>query len=167
MSPLAVVDLIAILPAYLPMFLAVDLRVLRILRLVRVFRILKLGRYNRAVDSLGRALVASAPELGVIVFGLLVVLILASTALYFAENDVQPEAFSSIPAAAWWGIATLTTVGYGDMAPVTLVGKMLGSVVALIGIGLFALPAGILGSAFVARLKRDRSCPHCGERLNE
>ena len=162
-TPLAVVDLLAILPAYLPLLVGIDLRAIRVLRLFRVFRILKLGRYSRAVQSLGRALVDRGAELGVLLFALLIILILASSLLYFAENAAQPDGFSSIPATAWWGITTLTTVGYGDLAPVTALGKLAASVVAILGVGLFALPAGILGSAFVAQLNQDGTCPHCGE----
>ena len=98
-------------------------------------------------------------------FALLIILTLASSVLYYAENAAQPEGFSSIPATAWWGITTLTTIGYGDLAPVTPLGKLAASVVAILGIGMFALPAGILGSAFVGQLQRDERCPHCGERL--
>ncbi len=164
-TPLAIVDLLAILPAYLPFLFGADLRVLRAVRLMRVFRILKLGRYSRAVRSLGRALSVSAAELGIVLFGLVVLLVLASSIVYYAEREAQPEGFSSIPAAAWWGVATVTTVGYGDLVPVTPLGKLAASIMAILGIGLFALPAGILGSAFVAQLRGRRDCPHCGQPL--
>jgi voltage-gated potassium channel len=86
--------------------------------------------------------------------------------MYFAEGDVQPQAFGSIPRAFWWGIVTLTTVGYGDVYPVTGLGKMIAAAVAVLGIGLFALPAGILGSGFVEEVASSkRSCPHCGREL--
>ena len=166
LTPLAVVDLLAIAPALLPMITGLDLRSIRALRLVRIFRVLKLGRYSRAVNSLGRALHEKLPEITVAGFALLVVLVLASTVLYYAEVEAQPEAFSSIPAAAWWGVATLTTVGYGDIAPITPMGKLCASIFAILGIGLFALPAGFLGSAFVSQLQEGPSvCPHCGESL--
>ncbi len=164
-TPMALVDLMAILPAYLPMILGADLRVLRAVRLFRVFRILKIGRYSNAVQSLGRALTASAAEIAVLVFALLIVLVLASSLVYYAERAAQPDAFSSIPAAAWWGIATVTTVGYGDVAPVTFAGRLAAAIVAVLGIGMFALPAGVLGSAFVRQLS-DQPCPHCGRSLS-
>ena len=162
LSPLALVDLLAIAPAYLPFF-AADMRSVRALRLLRVFRIFKLARYSRAVRSLGQAIESKLPELGVMLFTLTIILVFASSILHWAERDAQPEAFSSIPAAAWWAIATLTTVGYGDITPITPLGKLAAAMVALLGIGLFALPAGLLGSAFVNQLSGEPSrCPHCG-----
>jgi voltage-gated potassium channel len=87
--------------------------------------------------------------------------------MYYAEHEAQPEAFSSIPETMWWGIATLTTVGYGDVYPVTALGKLLGGVIAVIGIGLFALPTGILASGFSEELSKEEetACPHCGKDL--
>ncbi len=96
----------------------------------------------------------------------LFLLLCASSLVYVAEHEVQPDLFSSIPAAMWWGVSTMTTVGYGDIYPITPIGKLLGAVVALVGMGLFALPAGILGSAFIEEINRRRypgtQCPHCG-----
>ncbi len=98
-------------------------------------------------------------------------LLMASSLMYFAERDAQPDAFGSIPDAMWWGISTVTTVGYGDIYPVTLVGRLVASVVAVLGIGLFAIPTGILGAAFADEMARhkagSRPCPHCGGRLGE
>ena len=102
---------------------------------------------------------------------MLVMLILASSLMYVVEHEQQPEAFSSIPATMWWAVATLTTVGYGDVTPVTAVGKVLGALIAIIGIGLFALPAGIVAAGFV-EVNKDVSsslpshCPHCGKTLD-
>ena len=90
--------------------------------------------------------------------------------MYYAENRAQPDAFSSIPQAMWWGIATLSTVGYGDVYPVTPVGKVLGGVVALLGIGMFALPTGILSSGFAEEMRKKRNssmiCPHCEKAID-
>ena len=106
-------------------------------------------------------------ELTVTVTLLAVLLVLASSGVYFAEKSAQPEVFSSIPAAMWWAVATLTTVGYGDVYPITSAGKLLGAVVAILGIGMFALPTGILGAGFMEEIHRrkgvPRTCPHCGE----
>jgi voltage-gated potassium channel len=101
---------------------------------------------------------------------LAVVLVLASSLMFMAENEQQPEAFSSIPATMWWGIMTLTTVGYGDVYPITTLGKLTAALIAVVGIGLFALPAGILGSAFVELREQQKAekrgvCPHCGKPL--
>jgi voltage-gated potassium channel len=95
-----------------------------------------------------------------------VLLIVASSIMYFAENDAQPKKFSSIPASMWWAVSTLTTVGYGDVYPVTVLGRVAGGVLSLLGIGLFALPTAILGSGLVEAVQRGRSphaCPHCGK----
>ncbi len=90
--------------------------------------------------------------------------------MYHFENAAQPEAFSSIPAAMWWGVATLTTVGYGDIYPITPIGKIIGAIIAILGIGMFALPAGILGSGFVEEMQKrktkQRVCPHCGKSID-
>lgn len=163
-TPLALVDLLAILPSLL------GLGDLRVLRAFRLLRLLKLGRYNAALQTLGRVLRRTQATLTATLFLVLLALILTSSFLYYAERDAQPEAFSSIPAAMWWGIATLTTTGYGDVSPITTVGRFLAAVTALIGISVIALPVGILASAFVEELKESkneatRACPHCGGAL--
>lgn len=166
-TPMAIVDLIAILPAYLT-FLGVDLRIARALRLLRVFRVAKLGRYVSALRLMGNVLRSKREELVVSSFVLALLLVLSSSLIYFAEHAVQPEAFSSIPAAMWWAISTLTTVGYGDVYPVTSVGRIIASGAAILGIGLFALPTAILGSGFLEELQRQkqpRLCPHCGKAI--
>ena len=168
-TPLAVVDLLAVLPFYLPMFLPLDLRFIRAIRLFRLFRLFKLGRYSESLRLLGVVLRARKEELIMTVFTISVLLIISSSLMYFVENDAQPQAFSSIPEAMWWGIVTLTTVGYGDVYPVTPLGKVLGAVIALLGIGMFALPAGILGSGFIEEIQRRkgrRTCPHCGREID-
>lgn len=165
----AVVDLFAILPFYAPMLIAFDLRFLRAVRLFRVFRLLKVARYSRALANLVSVFRAKKAELGITVIALLLFLLIASTTMYDVEHDAQPKNFPDIPSAMWWGVVTLTTVGYGDIYPITPLGKFLGSVIALAGIGLFALPAGIIASGLVeeARSKRDKqkTCPHCGHVL--
>jgi len=168
LTPMALVDLFAVLPFYLP-FLGVDLRFIRAVRLVRVFRVFKVARYSTALKTLARVMSAKKEELLITLFVLLLLLLLSSSLIYFAEHDAQPEHFSSIPASMWWGVATLTTVGYGDVYPITPVGKVLASTIAILGIGMFALPTGILGAGFVeamqARKRRTRTCPHCGKEI--
>ena len=163
----AVVDLLAILPFYLPMFLPIDLRVLRALRFFRLLRFLKLTRYSESMRIFGKVLRGERTELMIALFVAGVLLVLGSSFLYIVEHEAQPDAFSSIPAAMWWGVATLTTVGYGDVYPVTPLGRLLGAIVAIMGIGMFALPAGILASGFAREMGKRRSepevCPHCGE----
>ena len=155
-SPLLLVDLLAILPFYVGLFgtLGMDLRILRALRLVA--RSSRLGHHSEGIRTLGRVLQAKSNELLTVVAVLIVLLILASALMYYAENNAQAESFSSIPTTAWWGIVTLTTVGYGDMAPITGLGRVIAGVMAILGIGLFALPAGILGSGFMQEVESKR-----------
>lgn len=161
-SPLAIVDLLAILPFYLPAGI-LDLRFLRVLRLFRLARIAKLARYSHALQLLGRVAARKRGELYVTGAVLVVLLLSASSLIYFAEHEAQPEGFRSIPRSFWWAVVTLTTVGYGDVYPVTAAGKVVGSFVAILGIGLFALPAGILGAGLIEELgTQKRPCPHCG-----
>lgn len=170
LTPLALIDLAAILPFYLPMLVTIDLRFVRAIRLFRLFRLFKMGRYVRSLRLLGGIIRDKKEELTIVVFVLLIMLILTSSLMYYVEHEAQPEAFSSIPASMWWGVVTLTTVGYGDMFPITPLGKLLGVVIAVLGIGMFALPAGILSSGFVEALERRhpdrRVCPHCGEEMD-
>lgn len=167
-SPFALIDLIAVLPFYLP-FLGVDLRFARAFRLLRLFRIAKVARYVRAVGVFAEVARAKREELVIAASLMAILLICASSLMYYAEHDAQPRVFSSIPAAMWWSIATLTTVGYGDVYPVTSAGRLVAGVVAVLGIGFFALPTAVLGAGFVEAVSRpgDASkCPHCGEPLS-
>jgi len=166
-TPLAVVDLLAVLPFYLP-FTGIDLRFLRVLRMMRIFRIAKIGRYSRSLQTLQRVAKAKKEQLVCTVFILFLLLIIAASMLYYAENETQPKAFSSIPASMWWAVTTLTTVGYGDMYPMTGLGKIMASVVAVLGIGMFALPTGIIGAGFMeetGKNKKSSTCPHCGKEI--
>ncbi len=144
-----VIDFLAIAPFYLPFLITVDLRVLRLLRLLRLVRIFKLGRYTKSMEVFAKVFFEKRTELTIAGVFFLFYLIISSSILYLVENDVQPDEFSSIPAAMWWGSAALTTVGYGDIFPVTPLGKLLGAVLAILGIGMFALPVGVLATGFV------------------
>ena len=169
LSPLAIIDLVAILPFYLPMLFAIDLRFVRILRLFRMFRILKLGRYSKSLRVLLTVLRNKREELAITLFALVVLIVLAACLMYFAEEEAQPEVFTSIPETMWLAVITLTTVGYGDLYPVTIAGKFLAAVIAMLGIGIFALPAGILSAGFVEETSKSKAepkyCPNCGEKL--
>ncbi len=172
LTPLALIDLLAILPFYLRLlapWMGLDLRLLRTVRLFRLFRLAKLVRYSVALRTFERVLREKKEELLTSLTFLGLMLLLAATLMYFAERDAQSDKFSSIPAAMWWGIATLTTVGYGDVFPITTIGKLIGSVIAVLGIGMFALPTGILGAAFLEEVERRKAkpkqCPHCGKDL--
>lgn len=163
-----IIDLLAILPFFLPFVFKLDLRVLRILRIFRFVRVFKLGRFNDSFKTIKEVLNSTRSELLMTVFIAFILLLISSTLMYYVESDVQPEKFKSIPHAFWWAIATLTTVGYGDVYPVTGIGKFLSSIIAIIGIGFVALPTGILSSAFMERIKKKEKiiCNHCGKHLN-
>jgi voltage-gated potassium channel len=167
-TPLALVDLFAILPFYLP-FTGIDLRFLRMLRMMRIFRVAKLGRYSQSLQMLQRVMTVKKEQLICPLFILLLLVIVAASMLYYAENSAQPGNFSSIPAAMWWAISTLTTVGYGDVYPVTGLGKLMASIIAVLGIGMFALPTGILGAGFVEEMgqrQKPIQCPSCGKEIS-
>jgi len=121
---------------------------LRLLRLVRLLRLAKLGQFSRAFDDIMEAVARRRYELGISLIIAAVLMLLSASALYVIEGAGQPEAFGSIPRSMWWAVATLTTVGYGDIVPSTALGKAFAAFTALTGIGLIALPAGILAAAF-------------------
>jgi voltage-gated potassium channel len=145
LRPIMLIDLMARLPFYLQFLIPIDLRILRVLRL---FRLLMLVRYSPALQTLGRVLADEYRALLGALLVMLVLLLFSSTAIYFLERDGQPEVFGSIPASAWWAISTLTTVGYGDAVPATPWGRVVGGVVMLLGVGMFALPIAIIAAGF-------------------
>ena len=152
-TPMAIVDLLAILPFYLSIFFALDLRFLRILRLVRVF---KLTRYSAAMKTLTSVLKDEVPALLAAYFIMAIVIVLASSGIYLLEHKIQPNEFGSIPASMWWAVTTLTTVGYGDVTPLTNGGRMFGGLITLIGIAMVALPTGIIASGFGNSFRKKR-----------
>lgn len=154
LTPMALIDLASVMPFYLPVALSADLRMLRILRLFRIFLLFKMARYVESINTFHRVLRAKKAELAVTLVMILILLVLASSAMYVAENAAQPDKFPNIPAALWWGVITLTTIGYGDVFPITPVGKIIGSFSAFMGSGLFALPTGILASGFSEEVHR-------------
>lgn len=168
----ALIDLAAILPFFLPMFVRIDLRTVRLLRLLRLTRVLKLGRYSRAVRILLAILRNQREQLVMSMLVLSFLLVISSTLIYYLEYDSQPEVFSSIPASLWWGVVTLTTIGYGDVYPVTIAGKICAAISAILSIGMVALPSGIIVSGFVEEMEKERAlearephhvqCPNCG-----
>ena len=149
-----VVDLLAILPFYLQMlFPGADMRALRILRLVRV---LKLSHYNSALEDLFNAVKNEARSFIAALYLLSIAIILTSSLMYYAEGDTQPEHFSSIPASMYWAIITLTTVGFGDISPVTWIGQVLATITAFIGVCTVAMLTGIVASSFATQMARRR-----------
>ena len=166
--PLLIIDLVAILPFYLSAAgLGIDLRFLRALRLIRFLRLFKLARYSESMRAFALAFEKKKGQLTVALAANGLLLIIASSLMYFIETEAQPDVFGSIPEAMWWGIVTLTTVGYGAVRPVTPLGQVIGSVVAVLGIGLFALPASIMASGFMEESADEtQTCPDCGREIN-
>jgi len=170
LSPAALIDLIAILPFYIHRLIGIDLRVLRMLRLLRFFRLFRLTAYTKAAHLVLRVFKSRFSELMLAFILTIFLVVIASCFVYFAEHDVQPEKFSSIPATIWWAIVTLTTVGYGDMYPITILGKVFTSLVLIAGVAMLALPAGIITSGFLEESRRSKKheaafCPHCGKEI--
>lgn len=147
------IDLLAILPFYLSS--GIDLRSIRILRLFRLFRAFKLLRYNRALERLGNALKLVRDELMVFLVACLFLIYLSSVGIYYFEHKVQPEAFGSVFHSMWWSVATLTTVGYGDVYPVTIGGRIFTTAILFLGLGIIAVPAGLFASALSKSLQND------------
>jgi voltage-gated potassium channel len=174
-TPLALIDLLVIAPFFLLPFLTQTPYIFWLIRFSRIFWILKIGHYSRATGTLVRVFKAKRGEILIALFIMMVLLILGSAMIYFAEHDAQPEKFSSVLVSMWWGIETMATIGYGDMVPITPLGKCISGVVALLGVGLFALPAGIFASGFMDEVRRNReerhhkpfTCPHCGKEIHD
>lgn len=163
MSPMSLVDIIAIMPYFLSMA-GVDLLVLRILRLLRL---LKFTRYSKAMSSLTTAIKSGKDELYLSLIVMAILLLISATLIYFAEHDAQPDVFSSIPASLWWSVITLSTIGYGDIYPITVAGKIIAGISAILGIAMIALPGGIVASNLITNARENKkhpaNCPHCGK----
>ncbi len=157
LSPMGLVDLLAILPFYVALFLPehyVSLLVLRIFRSLRLLRLFKLARYSQAMNVLTAVLYREARVLTVVFAIMSMILVVAAWGMYMLERSVQPDAFGSIPAALWWAVVSLTTVGYGDVVPVTNGGRMFAGLVSLVGIAMISLPAGIMAAGFSTEVRR-------------
>ena len=174
-SFMAIIDLCAILPFFVP-FISVDLRFLRMIRLLRLFRLLrvfKLGRYFDALTIVVDVIKGSASQLVVSVILCFFIMLFAAIIMYTAENPVQPEQFPNIIASLWWAICTLTTVGYGDVYPITVLGRFFASIISIVGIGIIAIPTGIIAAGFTSAInkkvpaeeEKKNFCPYCGHKL--
>ena len=151
LSPSGLIDLLAILPAFLPFFTSVDLRWLRILRLLRMF---KISHYSSALEDFFSAIYHERSAFAGALYLFCITLFLSSAFMYLVEHSTQPDVFSSIPETLWWSLITLTTVGYGDVAPVTAIGKVIGGITAIMGVCVVALMTGIVATAFSAQIAR-------------
>lgn len=175
-SLMAIIDLAAILPFYLPLLISIDLRSLRMLRIFRLFRLFKINRYTNAIASIWRVLRNKSGQLGSSIFVVSMLMLISSVLMYNVESAAQPEVFKNAFSGFWWAIATLTTVGYGDIYPVTTAGKILSSVIAIFGIGLIAVPTGIISAGFMEEMDSHKNssseicekkyCPYCGKKLD-
>ncbi len=172
-----IIDLLAILPFYLPMFIKVDLRFMRILRLMRIFRVFKLVRFLGSIQLLLTAIKERKDELLITLFGSALMLLVSASLMYEIEHELQPDKFSNVFEAIWWAVATLTTIGYGDVYPISGWGQFLAAITALFGIGLVAIPTGIISIGFLEQIQNKKAsensdkkelytyCPHCGKKL--
>ena len=155
-SPMAIIDLISILPVVLPfLHLYKHLVGVRVFRLVRLLRIFKLNRYSDALASIGDVFRKRSQQMIASTFFVFIILILASLLIYYAEHDAQPEQFGNAFSGLWWAVATLTTVGYGDIYPITPLGRFLGAIIAILGIGMVAVPTSILSAGFMEMLEKE------------
>jgi voltage-gated potassium channel len=156
LTPAALLDLLAVTPLLFAM-VGTEAFVLRLFRMIGILRLSKLGRYSAAMATIRAAILSRRYELIMSIGIAGVMLLLSSTLLYIVEGATQPAAFGSIPRAMWWSISALTTVGYGDVVPVTALGRVLAGITAIIGIGLIAMPTGILAAAFSDAMVRRRA----------
>jgi len=164
------IDLMAILPFYLPFFMTVDLRFLRILRFMRFLRILKINRYNNSLNLIGAVLKDKRTELGITFFGTFLILSIFTFLLYYVEKEHQPESIPNILHVFWWSLGTITKIRYVDIYPVTDIGRIVIGLLAFLGIALIAIPTGIISSGFIARLRSEGKqvkCPNCGKIIKE
>lgn len=163
----AIIDMLAILPFYLHALIGIDLRVLRILRLFRFLRLFRLTAYMKATKLVANVFKTTFNQLVLSFLLAITLVIISSSMVYFAEHLAQPKVFSSIPKTIWWSVVTLTTVGYGDMVPITILGKVFTSIILFAGVALFALPAGIITAGFLDQSRKHKThhghivCPHC------
>ena len=195
LSPMAIIDLISILPFLLP-FMPYTFVGVRAFRLVRLLRIFKLNRYSDALAAIGGVFRRKAQQIVASIFFVSIILVLASLLIYYAEHDAQPDQFENAFSGLWWAVATLTTVGYGDIYPITPIGRFLGAIIAILGIGMVAVPTSILSAGFMELLETNAGegakgqnppsqehahdpdkiavqdsveppqyCPHCGKKL--
>lgn len=173
-SFMAIIDLLAILPFYIPFIIPIDLRVLRALRVIRLFRLFKVNRYTKALYTISSVFKKKSSQLLSSVFVVFLLMIIASVIMYNIETAAQPNVFDNAFSALWWAIATLTTVGYGDIYPITIAGKILSTIIAILGIGLVAVPTGIISAGFMEYIEHDKQdkdekkyCPFCGHKLDD
>lgn len=166
-SAYGLIDLMAIIPFYMPFIFKIDLRFIRILRFMRFMRILKINRYIDSLNLIWIVIKEKKSELAITGFVTLLTLVIASFLMYYIEGGAQPDKFPNVIASFWWAVATLTTINYGDVYPITGFGKFVSGLIAVLGIGLVALPTGLITAGFIGKIgkseKEIKKCPHCGK----
>ena len=168
-SFMSVIDLLAIIPFYLPMIFPLNLKALRLLRITRLFRVFKFNRYTRALHNVIIVFKLKSSQLISSIVTVFMLIILSSILMYSIESAAQPDNFKNIFDSMWWAVATFTTVGYGDIYPITPIGKLLSAIIALLGIGLVAVPTGIISAGFIEQIEKDDDkhyCPYCGKKID-
>jgi voltage-gated potassium channel len=168
-SPLAIIDLLSILPFYLPLLLKLDLRFIRIIRVFRLIRILKIKRYSKSLDTIIRVFKNKKTDLimTIVVIGILI--ILSGSIMFYLENDLQPDVFPNIVDSSIWSLKTMVFIGY-ENPPLSGLGKVLGLLITLLGLGWIAMPISIISSGFVEEINKQKeckgiTCPHCGKEI--
>lgn len=170
-SPFGLIDILAIMPFYVPFIIKSDLRFLRVLRLIRFFRIFKISRYNSTLKLFVDVFKEKKAEIQMTFFIALLMILVSAFLMYHVENPIQPEKFTNIFTSLWWTVTTLTSVGYENIAPVTVLGKIISGLMSILGIGLIALPTGIVSAGFIEKIDKSKSqkkkqiCPHCGKEI--
>lgn len=174
-TPVAIIDLLVILPFLLFPFILLYPVLIPLVRFSRIFWILKASHYSRSMKTFARVFRAKIGLIVMAFFSMMILLVIGSAMIFLAEHDAQPQKFSSVLASMWWGIETMATIGYGDIVPITPLGKIIAGIVALLGVGLFAIPAGIFASGFVEEVNKRKNeetpkstfCPHCGKKIHD
>jgi voltage-gated potassium channel len=169
-SPLAIIDLMSILPFYLPLLLKMDLRFIRIVRVFRLVRIMKIKRYSKSLDIIIRILKKKRTDLAMTVIIIGILLLLSGSVMYYVENDLQPDLFPNILQSSIWALKTMVFLGY-ENPPLSIIGKILGLIITLLGLGWIAMPISIISSGFVEEIDRQKECepikcPHCGKEID-
>lgn len=174
-TPMAIIDLLSILPFYLPI-IGVGVGTLKVLRLVRLLRVFKINRYTNSLSLIADVLKTRASQLISSIIVIFLLIFIASMIMYNIEHQAQPEVFDNALSATWWAMSTITTVGYGDIYPITTAGRMLSAIITFLGIGLTAIPTGILSAGFIEQsstLRKQKNsdnsemcyCLKCGQSL--
>lgn len=171
-TPMAIIDFLAFFPYFATLY-STDYEFVKFFSFLRFFRFMKVLRYIRAVRIFSNVLQHIKEELFFSFLMILFTILLAATSMYYVEREIQPEVFGSIPQSLWWAVVSITTIGYGDAVPVTEMGKLLSGVIAILGIGLVAIPSGIMAAGFSEEIRRERDlhqrkeyCPYCGNHIS-